>query len=171
MLIFQFSDRCDNWQGANNLFSRIQIKEVKNGFIFNFIQSGKDLILKKWHFAFIFISKHAVLLNSTNQLIHPNVSFVFSFESFSFVFERCCVLDFKVRILWVLCKRGFYKVQLRFWCAATLNLPTSSQAPSRLLWICKTSGLSWLHFSRAFFNIFFFFWGWGFFLFFVQFFE
>ena len=86
---------------------------------------------------------------------------MFSFESFSFVFERCCVLDFKVRILWVLCKRGFYKVQLRFWCAATLNLPTSSQAPSRLLWICKTSGLSWLHFSRAFFNIFFFFLGGG----------
>ena len=47
MLIFQFSDRCDDWQGANNLFSRIQIKEVKNGFIFNFIQSGKDFILKK----------------------------------------------------------------------------------------------------------------------------
>ena len=107
---------------------------------------GRIWFKKKWHFAFIFIAKHAVLLNSTNQLIHPNVSFVFSFESFSFVFERCCVLDFKVRILWVLCKRGFYKVQLRFWCAATLNLPTSSQAPSRLLWICKTSGLSWLHF-------------------------
>ena len=70
MLIFQFSDRCDDWQGANNLFSRIQIKEVKNGFIFNFIQSGKDLIFKKMAFC-IYIYSQTCCFTEFNKSTDP----------------------------------------------------------------------------------------------------